>query len=88
MLFGGVDENDGADGFARIVGWFVKFDLDFSGVFVAHGFVIKYDKKQYKIKELYLTNMFLLILRIKEKKVFSNAFLITIAKTYQTGNKC
>lgn len=43
MLFGGVDEDDGADGFTWIIGGLVEFDLDFSGVFVAHGFVIKYD---------------------------------------------
>ncbi len=45
MLFGGVDENVGADGFSRIVGGFIKFDLDLSGVPIAHVFVIKYDNK-------------------------------------------
>jgi hypothetical protein len=50
MLFGGVDKNDGADGFARVVSWFVKFDLDLSRVFVAHRFVINYDKNNIRLK--------------------------------------
>jgi hypothetical protein len=45
MLFGGVDENGGTDCIARVIGWFVKFDLDLSRVFVAHEFVINYDIK-------------------------------------------
>ena len=42
-LFGGVDEDDGIDGLARVVGGFIEFNLDLGRDLVAHRFVIKYD---------------------------------------------